>query len=216
MYDYPHPHLVQGIAGDGTWGPGLPRRDRRRRRPTEPQNAPTPPINLPQWMCAILPCLMSLPSMVRFKAAVPEEAWVRSESKWLLVDARELLTGDVVAVAEGELCPADLRVVYAIDDCRANLEALTGSDEPVVPAGADDFDFDSEAWAARAQGRRASEGYAAVDARLPQSFLPLGGEVLRGQCIGVVVAVGGDALLSRLVVRGRWPPRRVEAVVEAI
>jgi Ca2+-transporting ATPase len=72
---------------------------------------------------------------------VADPARVRRDGAWVELPAEEVVPGDVLAIAEGERVPADLRLLRA-DGLRTQEAALTGESSPVekrtapVPASA--------------------------------------------------------------------------------
>ena len=87
----------------------------------------TPPVDCPPFICCLLPCLFSLPSMRKFAAAVPEDALVLREGEWCDVEATAVVRGDVVLLQEGETAPADFAVLSSTDDFEITLRNVNGS-----------------------------------------------------------------------------------------
>src|SRR5699024_10553156 len=88
----------------------------------------------------------------------------------------ELVVGDIVHLAAGDMIPADLRILNA-KDLFISQSALTGESEPVEKSAAE-----------------------AADASAPLTELPClafqGSNVISGSARAVVVAVGGDTMLG--------------------
>ena len=103
----------------------------RDRLAREGPNKPTKPCDCPAVVCCLLPCLSSLPSMRAYARCVTEDACVRRDGAWNDVDAIDVVRGDLVLVQEGELAPADLRLVTCTDDFLVSLIRLNGVDAPV-------------------------------------------------------------------------------------
>ena len=61
---------------------------------------------------------------------LPQQATVRRDGKRLLVDARELVPGDVIVIEEGELISADARLLDG--SLEVDLSTLTGESQPVL------------------------------------------------------------------------------------
>ena len=69
-------------------------------------NKVTPPINLPSWMCCLLPCVkairwyvggaLSLAKMQEYDKMVPKTARVIRSGRVMIVDAADLVVGDIV------------------------------------------------------------------------------------------------------------------------
>mmetsp|Transcript_19612 Transcript_19612/g.63028 ORF Transcript_19612/g.63028 Transcript_19612/m.63028 type:complete len:142 (+) Transcript_19612:314-739(+) len=76
--------------------------------------------------------------MQRFQAAVPESATVLRESEWVDVDAVDLAVSDVLRLREGDIAPADARVLKASRDFAVTHVALTGEPD-VSTAARNDF-----------------------------------------------------------------------------
>ncbi len=172
---------------------GLSWADARDRLAREGPNKPRPPCDCPAVVCCLLPCLTSLPSMrayarcitqcinrglpdslIDLRTGITEDACVRRDGAWNDIDAIDVVRGDLVLVQEGELAPADLRLVTCTDDFLVSMLRLNGVDAPVSLKIGD--------------------------------ALPLGGECLRGNCKGTVVAVADNTNLARRIRSGRWPP----------
>lgn len=76
-------------------------------------NVVTPPVNCPGWICCLLPCIKSIPSMKVFRSIRPEDCEVLRNGRWMRYDATALVVGDVVRLETGDAVPADC-VVLAI------------------------------------------------------------------------------------------------------
>src|SRR5581483_5281523 len=63
---------------------------------------------------------------------LPQQAAVRRDGRRQLVDARELVPGDVLLIEEGELISADARLLDGALD--VDLSTLTGESQPVARA----------------------------------------------------------------------------------
>ena len=61
---------------------------------------------------------------------LPQQATVRRDGKRLLVDARELVPGDVIVIEEGERISADARLLDG--SLEVDLSTLTGESQPVL------------------------------------------------------------------------------------
>lgn len=79
-------------------------------------NQVTPPVNCPQWLCCILPCLMYSHRVRRLNSSIPDSAFVLRESEWTDIDAISLVVSDVVKLQEGDVAPADMLVVECSDN----------------------------------------------------------------------------------------------------
>ena len=69
-------------------------------------NKVTPPINIPSWMCCLLPCIKSirkfacrplyLARMQQYYKMCPTTARVIRDGRVLVIDAADLVVGDIV------------------------------------------------------------------------------------------------------------------------
>ncbi len=69
-------------------------------------------------------------SMDALKDMAAPDAFVRRNSEWVSIPARDLVTGEVVRLNTGDIVPADLRVVES-HRLQIDEAALTGESEPV-------------------------------------------------------------------------------------
>ena len=116
----------------------------RDRLAREGPNRPTKPCDCPAIVCCLLPCLSSLPSMRAYARCVTEDACVRRDGAWNDIDAIDVVRGDLVLVQEGELAPADLRLVTCTDDFLVSMIRLNGVDAPVSLKGGDALPLGAE------------------------------------------------------------------------
>ena len=70
-------------------------------------------------------------SLIDLRTGVTEDACVRRDGAWNDIDAIDVVRGDLVLVQEGELAPADLRLVTCTDDFLVSMLRLNGVDAPV-------------------------------------------------------------------------------------
>jgi magnesium-transporting ATPase (P-type) len=155
-------------------------------------NVVKPPIDCPNWLCILLPCINHLASMKAFRAIQPDDAEVMRNGKWIRYDATSLVTGDVIRLDEGDLIPADCVVIETEEDDKdllVDLAAVTGQDRP-----------------------KAISATMTVATR-QQRQLYLGGRVVQGQAIAMVTSTGPQTLLATLVRANRFPPK--EPILEA-
>mmetsp|Transcript_3524 Transcript_3524/g.10638 ORF Transcript_3524/g.10638 Transcript_3524/m.10638 type:complete len:191 (-) Transcript_3524:41-613(-) len=118
----------------------------------EGPNRPPPPVDCPPFICCLLPCLSSLPSMRAYARAVPEDALVMRDDAWTDVDARDVVRGDLVLVRDGESAPADF-VVRSCDDFEVSLKHVTGETAPKRPKPGDEVYLGAVVLRGSAQGR---------------------------------------------------------------
>lgn len=165
-------------------------------------NIINPPLNCPKWACIILPCINHIPSMKLFKSIVPREAEVRIGSRWVCYDASSLNRGDIIRLSEGDIVPADARLLSLGPD-------FVQDDSPLR-----EFNDEEETWelvvdssqiTGEAKPRIISFN---ADKTVNAVELFAGSVVLQGEAIAVVTKIGGDVLLSRLIIEGKWPPKQ--------
>jgi magnesium-transporting ATPase (P-type) len=145
-------------------------------------NVIDPPIKCPAWVCCLLPCIKSIPSMKAFREVQPDDAEILRESRWTRYDAASCVTGDIVRLAEGDIVPADCVVLTLQDDeMLVDVRNITGESKvrSIKPAGDD----------------------------APAVKLFYGGHVLQGSAMCVVTAVGSSTLLAKLIRKKKFPPK---------
>uniref|UniRef100_A0A673MVJ5 Sodium/potassium-transporting ATPase subunit alpha n=1 Tax=Sinocyclocheilus rhinocerous TaxID=307959 RepID=A0A673MVJ5_9TELE len=77
--------------------------------------------------------------MDSFKNLVPQKALVIRDGEETIIDAEEVVVGDLVEVKSGDRVPADIRVISA-QGCKVDNSSLTGESEPQTRSP----DFSSE------------------------------------------------------------------------
>lgn len=146
----------------------------------------TPPLNCPAWVCCLLPCIKSIPSMKLFRQIQPEDAEVLRDGTWVSYDAQCVVPGDVVRLHEGDLVPGDCTVLTlngGRDELLVNVAHVTGAVQP--------------------RTCRADEEHGGA---AQPTTLPYGANVLQGSAVVLVTATGDDTVLARLIRRNLWPP----------
>ena len=113
----------------------------------------------------------------RLSRMIPTTAAVLREGVLREIPMEELVVGDLVSLAAGDMIPADLRILSA-KDLFLSQSALTGESEPVERCGQPD--------------RREL-----LPAEL-RSLALMGGNVVSGSAQAVVVAVGRETLLGAM------------------
>lgn len=149
-------------------------------------NVVKPPINCPGWVCCLLPCIKSIPSMKAFASIKPDDAEVLRNGKWIRYDSTSLVTGDVIRMEEGDVVPADCILVElnsGEDELLVDLRPLTGEER------LKSFKEDS---------LTSSVG-------LPKLYM--GGKVVQGRATAVINAIGPDTLVARLIQKNKFPPK---------
>ncbi|MDW8060496.1 MAG: cation-transporting P-type ATPase [Thermomicrobium sp.] len=72
----------------------------------------------------------------RLGSLLPQRITVRRDGQTLLIDARQLVPGDVVVLHSGDRVPADIRLLE-VDDFAVDTSAFTGESVPETPAAGD-------------------------------------------------------------------------------
>mmetsp|Transcript_18421 Transcript_18421/g.27831 ORF Transcript_18421/g.27831 Transcript_18421/m.27831 type:complete len:209 (-) Transcript_18421:88-714(-) len=160
----------------------------KRRQDNGTFNVVDPPIKCPAWVCCLLPCIKSIPSMRRYREIQPDDAELLRDSKWTRYDAASLVRGDIIKVMEGDTIPADCILLSGDSEVLVDMRAITGEEST--------------------REIRSIEGY----------FQPVklyyGGRVLQGSAIAVVSAIGPDTLVASLIQQQKFPPRESVLVNE--
>lgn len=112
------------------------------------------------------------------EALLPRQVTVRRDGEDVAVDAARVVPGDLLVLTEGELVPADARLLAA-DELRVDLSALTGESRPVPRTDAPD------------------RSGAAMAAQLP-NLVFAGTSVTSGRGLGVVFATGARTEFGRI------------------
>jgi magnesium-transporting ATPase (P-type) len=153
-----------------------------RRQDDETFNTIDPPIKCPAWICCLLPCIKSIPSMKKFREIQPEDAEILRESKWTRYDAASLVRGDIIKVMEGDIVPADCALLTLLEgEILVDMRTITGEDSP----------------------RSIVELENKTSPRLYY-----GGRVLQGSAVAVVVSIGPNTLLASLIRQKNFPPKQ--------
>lgn len=87
-------------------------RKKRRREEGNTQNEIPNPLNAPEWLCCLLPCLMSTPSMIAYRECVADHNDTFLDNDYVNVNCTGLLRGDKIKVEKGRYVGADIRVVF--------------------------------------------------------------------------------------------------------
>ena len=99
----------------------------------------------------------------------PENATVRRFGKTLVVNARNIVPGDIVLLSLGDKAPADLRIIECVD-CQVDEKSITGEPVP-VKKNADPTNIDPEKLTA-------------------STMIYASTELVQGKAVGVVTATG--------------------------
>mmetsp|Transcript_17269 Transcript_17269/g.26961 ORF Transcript_17269/g.26961 Transcript_17269/m.26961 type:complete len:220 (+) Transcript_17269:179-838(+) len=141
------------------------------------------PQPCPQWMCCLLPWLKNTASMRSYNRCIAESAQTIRSGRCLCIDSFSVVRGDIVYVEQGDVIPADCRII----SCSKDLTLYA-------------FDFEDS--------KLHSED---VTATSRQSFLEstnilyAGSLVVSGQAKGIVVNIGKDTVMAEIIERRAWP-----------
>jgi E1-E2 ATPase len=78
-------------------------------------NVVDPPVTCPAWICCLLPCIKSIPSMKTFRMITPDDAEALRNGHWVRYDATSLVRGGIIRLEAGDIVPADCAVL-SVDD----------------------------------------------------------------------------------------------------
>jgi magnesium-transporting ATPase (P-type) len=147
-------------------------------------NVVDPPINCPAWVCCLLPCIKSIPSMKAFRMIKPEDAEVLRDGHWVRYDAASLVRGDIIRLEEGDIVPADC-VVLSVDDLQMLVDSryVTGEEKP-----------------------RTCEKNPNTDTSKPVQLF-MGSHVVQGSGEAVVTAIGSNTKLAAVIRENKFPPK---------
>lgn len=157
-------------------------------------NVVSPPVNCPGWVCCLLPCIKSIPSMKAFASIKPDDAEVLRNSKWIRYDAASLVKGDVIRMEEGDVVPADCILVELSnmeDELLVDLRPITGEE------------------------RLKSVTSTAMSSAKGLPKLYMGGKIVQGGATGIIRAVGPSTLLAKLIREKKFPPKEAILVDDA-
>lgn len=197
--------LLHRLSAD--YRSGLTTRDAARRRTEQHSgqlNTVPPPVNCPSWVCCLLPCLKSLPSMQVFKRIEPDDAEVLRDGRWVRYDAASLVAGDVIRLGEGDAVPGDGVVLSLGMDHVPEREEGDSSSPENATEEEEELEVDHNPVTGHPQPSSSS---LQADGAAQSTKIYYGGRVLRGSCIAVVTACGPQTVLGRLIREGRWPPK---------
>jgi E1-E2 ATPase/Cation transporter/ATPase, N-terminus len=149
-------------------------------------NVVDPPINCPAWVCCLLPCIKSIPSMKAFRMIKPEDAEVLRDGHWVRYDAASLVRGDIIRLEEGDIVPADC-VVLSVDDVQMLVDSrcVTGEEKP-----------------------RTCEKNPNTDTFKPAQLF-MGSHVVQGSGEAVVTAIGSNTKLAAVIRENKFPPKAI-------
>lgn len=119
-------------------------------------------------------------SLQALKKMLVSQAMVIRGGKELLIDAVDLVPGDIVLLRAGDSVPADIRVLEAVN-LQINEAALTGESIPSKKSSA-----------------ALSKRRALIPLADQKSLLFMGSSVTNGTGIGLVIAIGNETELGRI------------------
>lgn len=146
-------------------------------------NVVDPPANCPAWVCCLLPCIKSIPSMKAFRMIKPEDAEVLRDGHWVRYDATSLVRGDIIRLEEGDIVPADCVCLSTEDQMLVDGRFVTGEDKP----------------------RSCENDTNTGNCKPVQLFL--GSHVVQGSGEAVVVAIGKNTKLAAAIRENKFPPQ---------
>jgi len=115
---------------------------------------------------------------------------VQRDQRWIEIPRRELVVGDVVRLSAGDLVPADVRLIEAVD-LHVQQAALTGESLPMEKAAS--------------PGALASMGPQAPE------LLFFGTSIVSGTASAVVLAIGQATAFGDIVARRVVGPTKAAA-----
>lgn len=107
-------------------------------------------------------------AVAKLQKLVSKEALVKREGKETLINERFIVPGDIVILKEGDISPADIRLIH-VEDLSVNESQLTGESAPVI---------------------KSDSGNA--------SLVFAGSIVERGEAVGVVFATSKDSEIGKI------------------
>lgn len=164
----------------------------------EQLNTVSPPIDCPQWVCCLLPCIKHIPSMKLFDRIRPEDADVLRDSEWICYDAASLVVGDIICVREGEVVPADC-VILTVGDPLSTSGSSASSEISNEELVVDSSHITGE------RPKTIQSSNLVSDQGVDAAQLYYGSNVLHGSGLAVVNAVGNNTRLGSLIRESQWP-----------
>jgi E1-E2 ATPase/Cation transporter/ATPase, N-terminus len=154
-------------------------------------NVVDPPINCPSWVCCLLPCIKSIPSMKTFRMIKPEDAEVLRDGHWVRYDSTSLVRGDIIRLEEGDIVPADCTILSVNDEeMLVDSRFVTGEDKP------------------RSCKIKSDSG------AFRKVQLYLGSHVVQGSGQAVVTAIGPNTKLASIIREKKFPPQSTATLQE--
>ena len=149
----------------------------------EPNMIPNP-NPFPAWLCCLLPCLMATPGMIAYNRMRAETACVKRDSNFFLIDSENLVVGDLVKLCEGEVVPADIRVLQVVGDTEAFID-ISLLMKPTL------------------RGSSVTQGPMSPTGRF--NVVPAGSCVeSRVNIVGIVIATGKHTFIGKRILSKQW------------
>ncbi|HEX2912368.1 MAG TPA: magnesium-translocating P-type ATPase [Chloroflexia bacterium] len=138
----------------------------------------------------------------RLKAVVAPMATVKRDGKWLELPRREIVPGDVVELAAGDLVPADARLIDS-QDLHVQQSALTGESLPVEKEA---YQFSISTPANTIPGKEKSSSELSSSFEAP-NLIFLGTSVVSGTATALVLVTGPHTAFGDIAARlAKRPP----------
>ena len=182
VQDYLQCGLEKGYARDAFLASG-------RNRVKSPQNCPG-------WLCCLLPCLNTTPKMLKYFSLQSDSTSVYRGGSRFLIDSESLVVGDLISLYEGDVVPADCRIIESKGDNKLQFD-ISGL------AGILDSNAAPLIVNANANGNMNGSVETPSIARAT-NVCWVGSTVHKGSCKAIVINVGPNTLWSRLISANRW------------
>ena len=171
------------------------------------------PQNCPAILCCLLPCLNNTPTMKTYNNNRPDTATVtrfyplngknaiKGDTKRFLIDSVSLVVGDLITVYDGDLVPADCRIISLLNEpCDVDVTTLFGKigqrQRPMLRScQGEDTELGNGG---------SSSGVSVLDAT---NVLLTGSRLVTGAALCIVTATGENSVWSTMVRTKMWPCR---------
>tara|TARA_B100000780_G_scaffold151241_1_gene105665 strand:- start:182 stop:928 length:747 start_codon:yes stop_codon:yes gene_type:complete len=181
----------------------------RRMADQQGENEVISPQQCPPILCCLLPCLNNTPTMKAYNNNKPDTATVtrfyQSGPKRFLMDSISLVVGDVITVYDGDIVPADCRIVRVLDDpLEVDVSLLFGSiGKRQRPMTRICMGEDNEK-----QGDDGNNNSNQEDSILEaNNVLLTGSRVISGAALCIVTATGEGTIWSTMIRTKVWPSK---------
>ena len=161
------------------------------------RNKVTNPQNCPGWLCCLLPCLNTTPKMLKYFSLQSDSTSVYRGGRRFLIDSENLIVGDLIDLYEGDIVPADCRIVEikgSENTLQFNITVLAGilddnATQVITNASVNYNDDDTIKVSSIVKAR---------------NICWVGSRIHKGSCKAIVINVGLNTLWSRLIASNRW------------